>query len=746
MNFLRGGGDMRAIHIIYMMILLVISNSYTLNVCCQIENRLTGVHLALFDTVGQEKWVYRPFIKLAQSAGFCVDYIPIDKIMDVPLQKLRLHEYHAAIFIIGGEFFGGLQESHFCKKTFQVMQSFASYKNKLIGLALPAAQVNNPQATNVINAYSPFLSSLGLSIAPLNQTQKRSVAITNKNRFLHVPQMNMQSFLNTANLFLTTPVERRSLNYHTTLNPPHHGFVWDCDAVQNRLLKENSGVYLLPARRTCSKEIENTLPYGIYWRDNRTNNHIALFSPTVISSVGISESFHFCPINPVLKKEILMMTQRMLCELKMLMTTEHKQPAYMIDLLKKHIIPAPFPKKLQVLGSSIKTPQHHMRKTAWMEISAFYNEDMPAEFTAQQRKDALMQRNQQQDKLINYIIKAELDALWISITPNIYYSPIAKMVKKEDREKTKLLENKFLDSLSFFTKKLKQACVKSSCAIPKIIVGFEVANNLYGQNTPKNFGVDLFGNQYSDIPAPLEQSFWDQEVKIPLETFLEKWNDQRVSNGIPISGVMLDLEMYCRQKTGTFLTAMGFDAQTFNKFRGFKNKKLSTQTLHERVSYLMQQHLSEKYFQFLEKQATNLGTSLKDFFVKKIPDCQIMCYTPNILSNWFYKGLCKGLARGQDKPLYLLTFNSEFGLHQRWFEKNDIPVSHAQVLLLSKLQKVEDYKQVEEILRTHHGVWYNRFSRLAEQYNPNSWTGVEQSPMNEQETMQFFTHVRNLKK
>lgn len=736
---------MRAIHIIRMMFLIISSNFFLCIASCQIENNNTGMRLALFDSVGQEQWVYRPFIKLAQSAGFCVDYIPIDQLMDVPLQKLGLNEYHAAIFIIGGEFFGGLQESDLCKKTFQVIRSFAARKNRLIGLALPAAQVNNPQTTNVINAYAPFLTALGLPVALSNQPQKTSVPITNKNHLVHMPQLTMQSFLNTANLFLTTPVERRSLNYHTTLNAPHHGFVWDCDAVQNRLLKENSGVYLLPARRTCSKEIENTLPYGIYWKDNRTHNHIALFSPTVISCVGISESFHFCPISPVLKKEILMMTQRMLCELKMLMTTEHKHSSSMVNLLRKHIIPVPFPKKLQALGSSIKTPQHHMRKTAWMEIAAFYDEDMPAEFTAQQRKDALSKREHQQDKLINYILTAQLDALWISVTPNIYYSPIAKMVKKEDRAKTLHLEKKFLDSLSCFTKKLKQACAQSSCAIPKIIVGFEVANNLYGPNTPKNFGVDLFGNQYPDVPAPLERTFWEQEVKIPLEAFLKKWNDQRVSNGIPISGVMLDLEMYCRQKTGTFLTTMGFDAQTFSKFKGHKNQAPSTQTLHERVSYLMQQQLSEKYFQFLERQAIDLGASLKDFFVKKIPDCQIMCYTPNILSNWFYKGLCKGLARGPNRPLYLLTFNSEFGLHQRWFEKNNIPVSHAQVLLLSKLQKVEDYKQVQEILRTHHGVWYNRFSRLAEQYNPNSWTGVEQSPMSEQETMQFFTHVRNLK-
>lgn len=744
--FLRGGGGMRAYKTLLILFFIIVSGLYSKIINCKPENKNYQLRLALFDTVGKERWVYRPFIKLAQSAGFSVTYLSVDKIMDFTCNQLQLPSYDGALFIVGSEFFGGFEKSEVCKKVFDIIASYSSLKNRLLGLILPAAHVENPQKTNVIGAYSPFFKAMGLPIASSSQGKTLVPwTVFGNQRAPKTDSGNTQSFLNTANLFLTTPVERRSIAYDTTLNPPHHGFIWDCESMQKRLIQENSNVYLLPIRNTCSQEIKNTLPYGIYWKNPLSTNHFVLLSPTVLSCAGISESFHFCPINSALKKEILIMLQRTLCELKMLMTKKSASYSATAQLLKNQIIPVPFPKALQNFGKPLKSHMRHSAKTAWMELAAFYEDDMPADWSKEQREKALHNKNRQQDDLIHYIFQAQLDALWISITPNIYYSPIAKMTKKDDAAATQLLEKKFLNSLSLFTTKLKQASSALSAPIPKIIIGFEIANNLYGQNTPKNFALDLFGNNYQDLPAPLEQSFWEQEIKIPLEVFLKKWQDQRVSNGVPISGVMLDLEMYCRKKTGTFLTTMGFDEKTFDKFYSEQHSvPVKPVVIHDRVRYLMQYHLTKKYFQFLEQQAQSLGSSLKDFFLKKIPDCQIMCYTPNILSNWFYKGFCKGLTRGEQSPLHLLTFNSEFKVHQKWFKKNGIPVNHAQVLLLSKLKKSDDYKMVQEILQTHHGVWYNRFSRLVERYDAQSWTSVEQSSMDEKQTKQFFVNVRSL--
>ncbi len=722
---------MRAIKILLIVYSVMLSLLLGQSVNCKSQNNKRSLKLALFDSVGQERWAYRPFIKLAQSVGFSVEYVPIDKIMDSSMSQLNLPRYNAAFFITGSEFFGGMQKSAVCQKFLQLMRSFAGLKNRLIGLALPSASV--PPNASVIGAYSPILNALGIStVVPAHRVLE------------HPTQRKLDAFLNTANLFLTTPIERRSCAYHTTLNAPHHGFAWDCDAVQNRLIAQKSEVYLLPMRRTCSKEIERTLPYGVYWNDAKTGNHVALISPAMLSFGGISESFHITPILPTLKKEMLTMVQRMMSELKTLITNKDKDSEQTIHLLKNQTRAVQFPAKLQAVGASVQTPRNHMRKTAWMELPIFYDEDFPKNFTPEQQQAAQADRVARQDSLINYTLTSGLDALWISITPNIYYSPIAKMVKP-DAVQTKILQQKFVASLALFTQKLKQASERLKCSIPKIIIGFEVANNLYPPNMPKNFALDLYGNEYHDIPAPLEPSFWEHEVKTPLDAFLKTWNNPNVGRGIPISGVMLDLEMYCRRTTGTFLTTMGFDAQTFSQFKAHKDSNAGGQPIHDRVKYLMQHQLSEKYFQFLEQKAGSLGESLKQFFLKKIPGCQIMCYTPNILSNWFYKGLCKGLGSGRSDPLYLLTFNSEFSLHKRWFEKNNIPVSHACVLLLSKLQKPDDCKLVQEILRTHHGVWYNRFSRLAEKHEPGSWINVEQSPMSDEQKAEFFARARVLK-
>ncbi len=701
------------------------------------------IRLALFDCSGETYELFRPLSELSKSVGFDFEYIGLNQLMDLSVKELNLESYAGAIFSIGHEFFSGISTSLVCKKILAVMKTFAMQKNRLIGLMLPGAHVSNPKSTYVLGAYDNIFSILGINVDfRLLRQQSLLPKISTKKVMVGLP-----SFLDTANLFLTTPVERRSLAYHTTLNEPHDGFVWDCDAMQHRLAREGGNVILLPARQTCSKEVKDTLPYGIYWQDLQSGNHIVLFSSTALTGLSISESFHFCPIKTSLKKEMFIMIQQMMSELKMLMTLPTKNNKNLASMLKNRITPKSFPENLLQLGASIeeqKTSYHH---TAWMELIPFFKEDLSILLSEQVREKKLQEHEARQNRLIDYIFASGLDTLWLSLTPNIYYSPIARMIKKDDQEKSTEIEQKFLKAISCFTKKLKQTGLRLGQKIPRIVVGFEIANNLYGDNTPKNFGLDLFGNEYKDIPAPLERSFWEQEIKISLDEFLKRWNDDGVNNGVQLSGVMLDLEMYCRKKTGVFLSSMGFDKPTFDRFLiREKIKSKNFLTVHDRVNYLMDNRFSSRYFRYLEQQAQSLGASLKRFFIDRIPDCLIMCYAPNIYSNWFYKGLYRGLARDVDHPLYLLTFNSEFSLHKSWFEQNSIPVHHEQVVLLSKIKKPKDVEQVQEILQAHHGVWYNRFSRFVEDRNPHSWTSIEQSSMNHDESMNFFELIRDLKK
>ena len=65
-----------------------------------------------------------------------------------------------------------------------------------------------------------------------------------------------------------------------------------------------------------------------------------------------------------------------------------------------------------------------------MELPIFEDKDykdMAAKDIKKDKKD----RSVRQTQLINHIFDAGLNALWISLTPNIYYSPIAKYKDKE---------------------------------------------------------------------------------------------------------------------------------------------------------------------------------------------------------------------------------------------------------------------------------------------------------------------------
>jgi len=58
---------------------------------------------------------------------------------------------------------------------------------------------------------------------------------------------------------------------------------------------------------------------------------------------------------------------------------------------------------------------------------------------------------------------------------------------------------------------------------PRILVGFEIANNLYAPHLPKVFSRDAYGGTYPDLPSPLNNNFWNNEVKVPLKILVEKW-------------------------------------------------------------------------------------------------------------------------------------------------------------------------------------------------------------------------------
>lgn len=657
----------------------------------------TKPNLIIYDTANREQCVIQPFID-ALSGAWNVKYTPLDQVMDIDLKDAKTDDTQSAFFIFGIEFLKGLQTSSpISQKVVTLVKKYETAQNKLIGLSFPSITIN-PEA-NLIQNFAPIFESF---YTTSNQPLDQSLTST-QFKESDTPK-DLKAFTIVANNFLARPLESRPLKYHTTLSFPHPGINLYTSQIQQIMAENNAVLKFLPESSSFSDSVKETPPYGLYFINK--NNHMFIMQNSLMNFAGITESCHFCPMLFELRNELL----KGMCDTVAQATDIFLKSNNSVDLTTTST------KKLEtpsvIMGQGLKSNEPSLRKTAWMEINIFAPQDQTT--TSTQKDQNHISLEEQQKQLITYIVDSKLDTLWISICPNCFYSPIALQTGNE---------KKMLSSVSNFTSQLKEACLKNSFKTPKILIGFEIANNLYNNGVPKNTAQDVYGNGYQDIPDPLNTDFWKNEVETPLAKFVEQWNKPEIGNGIEISGVMLDLEMYGRKSSGIFTTTMGIAQDNLNEFFKEQNVKPGPMTVNGIISYLMNNKLSGKYFEFLESRAQTLGAQLKASFDKSIPNCAIALYMPNILASWFYKGLYKGLCKA-DQPLYLFSFNAEFNYHKNWLDQNKINAHHSSVLLLSKLSCPDNFKLAGDVFVHNNGIWLNRFSRLIEKRS-SDWTAVE---------------------
>ncbi len=664
--------------------------------------------IVLLDTTGREKWLYKPFMDVLESVGWQVDYRPVDQIMDLGERQLNLTNYKAVLFLLGFEYLKGIGRSPVSEKIMSLMRNYGKLPSRLVGFIFPP--LNAPANVNLIGGFSSIFNNLGITV-PKGQLNFPDLDAT------PTLQKNLDAFFYVANSFLARPLESRPLGYHTTLNDPRPGVSLYTKEIDRILQSSDIYLKMLPSCQQFSPIVKATFPYGLYWYNPIRNNHVFIAQTTILSFSSISESFHFCPADYILRKEMNKAVQQMMWEATLLVKALDQEKgvagAKMVNIPES----IPLPWSTSCLGNNLEPEDQpaQTRKIAWMETSNFEENGKSTE---------------KQDELIDYIFAAELDTLWLSGTPNVYYSPIARH---------KATTNQFLGGLSNFTQKLAAAAQAKKKPLPKIFIGFEIANNLYEPNLPVPCSADLYGNIYADLPSSLDRSFWKNEVKKPLADFIAQWKKPQISHGLQLSGVVLDLEMYCRKTSGEFLTCMGFDQISFARFINSHHLSCKNMPVNEKATFLMANKQTSQYFSFLEQDAEKLGTELKTFFNKKIPRCTIACYMPNILINWFYKGLYKGFSAAK-KPLQLYTFNSEFQGHKAWFEVNKLAVQHSSVLLLSKIKEQKDFSWVNTVLQHHHGIWLNRFSRMIEP-RVNDWGAVERPVIDGKYLQSFCEHI-----
>ncbi len=713
----------------------ILLSFFNLNLIAQVRrsnNSNTPIKALLIDCSGSQEYKYDPFIKIAESVGIKFDYKPIEQVLDNG-ESFAWNEYKAAFFSLGITMLKTLGRSTASNKILNLISNF--YKNTDITLGLILPSIGAKQG-NKVPVLFPLFTKMGLlrsvGVANANVSNNTLVptvfqqAKPNQNVKLQLND-GVNLFLNAVNSFLNVPLESRPLRYDTSLKLPS-SFMFNVEPAFSAF---SFPILVLPENKYFNKAVTGTLPYGIYWFDSQRRNNIFVTSSTLCTFSGISENFQFCPMDFKERARIQKAVQQTLFELKNIINTRVKS-FHLPTTLKKLQAPN-LPDSVSKLGSETwdRKVKNYFKKIGWMELNAFEEPIRKKDQTDIDYEKAVNERKIQQPILIDDIYKSGLDALWVTFNPQMYYSPIG--VRKG-------FENRFLNSVGLFTKSLKEKAKELNVEIPKILIGYEIANNIYPPNLPENYSVDLYGNEYQDLPSALDKDFWNNEIKNSLITFLSKWKQPKIGNGLKLSGVVLDLEMYMRKQSGSFLNTMGFEDNLISKFKDQTTLSRNAKNL-QGLQFLLRNKKVTQYYKFLQKGAEQIGKDLRDFFNKNLEESFISCYAPNISVDWFYLGFYKGLC-DKNNTIELMTFNTEFASHQTWLNQHGINASHASVLMLSKLKNQSSFNLVDDILKHNYGVWLNRFSRFAEKFDAKAWYSIEQTPMNNQDKEIFFNYLK----
>jgi hypothetical protein len=336
-----------------------------------------------------------------------------------------------------------------------------------------------------------------------------------------------------------------------------------------------------------------------------------------------------------------------------------------------------------------------LRKSAWLELTVFIGDNRRA-----------------QQELVDLILRARLDALWISLSPNQYYGRNARWPERS---------GEFEHTVRSFTALL---AARAQGALPRVLAGFQLANNFIAPAPqPSQCARDIHGVDYPDVPAPFDPELWRHELVEPWAALVARW--PALSAEVPLSGLVLDLELYLRKISGVsrFLATMGFEAEPVRRFAGKAG-----------VRSILLEHRAAEYFEFLDREAESIAASTRAAIRDALPGAIAACYAPSLSLDGFYRGLYRAWS-----PLWLFTFDAL--PHRRALAERGVDARHARVLLLSKIRSRADFGLLDRTLAEHDGIWLNRFSRLVEPYDPSRWHRLEQTPLSPADRAALCEHL-----
>lgn len=505
------------------------------------------------------------------------------------------------------------------------------------------------------------------------------------------------------------PDHRKKFKYATTLFATgEKKLSTEYEEAQQALQKNtNPSVTALPTpTATDADELKPLWPFGIAWHQPNENS-VLLTRDSYLNAGDISENFMLNPLDEQLRtklqatvfgmlQQFLHGNESKMTEIPQSMTSAH-------DMLAKKVL-------LAQRAARTYAPSHawlteKAASCVWMDIKSFKAKGPES---------------------LDSILNSGINIVWLDIIPEIFISANARCGKNKEE---------FYTNVEWFTRNLQERAQKLNKPLPFVFMGTDVTLNYKTMpNCPiipvDNPTVNMYGKELTRIPSPLDiPGFWQTQVAHVITTFVQEWN-AKVGNGLPLSGVFFDLEMYQAQdQASSYEDTMDFSDLAWNIFlKAHPQKELPVlATVADRVQYLLSSHQMDAYMSLLHQEAQRAGSLVHSTIKKLLPNAMIGVYNANMPCSSFYRGFLERLSSPQE-PIICATFNTTFYKHAQWLEKQGVFMHHLQVLMLSKLRKQEDFKQIDEILEHHDGIWFNRFSRLAEDPlgNPDH---IESSPL-----------------
>ena len=669
-----------------MLFSVFIASSFILNCASQ---KKENAKLLAIDTAGDPKYSYRTVLELMQAYNYDIDFKHF-----YDLKNVDPAQYDGAILFCSPEFIIN-SNHHLVKKTVHKLFELASLDNKLISIFIP-------QHMNYIEKSQIFFKTLLFDIlmAVEGKTKKRIEPI-------------LDAYLSKA-LQHDNKIEK---NYGTLLSPHFFENVHELYIPVHAILPDKTilATTLPLSSKNIPEKHQSILPLGFTIHNPKTQSSFFLAKIGQFSYADPQENFWLTPVDKKIREQLITMCSTTIRDMLAIHTGQDKKMS--APVIPKKLTTSYMAKekeeessnRLKNAAKQYKWIDENKIAAGWMDIETYKDKELSA---------------------AKNIFDANLNLLWITFNPEWYLSKQAQRASRKDS---------WLATTEKFTKELKKLYQMKDKKFPHIFVGIDLTNN-FNKAPVVNSVKDIYGKDYTKIPAPLDyKSLWEPECVEPLKQFVDTWN-RRVGNGIPLSGVFFDLEMYhAPHQAGTYKNIMDFSDIAWSSVEKDIGQNACSNTTHkDRVACLYDHNLMDKYFEKQKNNAYQLGQKIYRKLNSIIPDCMIGIYNMGLPTERFYQGLLAGMNSPQ-KPLIYASFNNDFYSHYKWLKKQNIHAYHAPAFLMSKLRTEEDFDKIPVHANGHDGIWFNRFSWLVKDYNPAAWYFAEET------SLPADTVVKNIK-